>query len=458
MRFMSPSRYGKFEILHPLGHGAMGDVFLAQDEVLGRQVALKTIQPELAAIPEMRERFIREAKAAAVLNHPNLVTIFEVGEEGETLYIAMERVEGEELQALLARKGLTSGQILEVAAQVCEGLDHAHSHGILHRDVKPSNVMVCWVDGRPIAKLLDFGVAKLVEGEATQAGQVVGTLAYMAPEYLRDGRALPASDQYSVGVMLFEALSGRRPFGGGSTGALVHSILFEDVLPLVGTGEAGLPQTLRNLVARAMAKEPAQRFSSTRELAQALRAASSGFQDGHSSSDEEATVALLRAGLPTERTPRGSRPPFPWKWMGLPLVGALVAGAGLLAHRLRRAKVVPVAPASDLSRDRLENLVLDEAARILDREPDRALQLVQQVLEATPADQVPDPDAYALKLVILYRRNRLETFGETLAEARFRKVDPQALLRNRTFKAMLVHDHVARRLPDELRGRLEGGQ
>jgi serine/threonine-protein kinase len=210
-------RIGKFEILRILGRGAMGEVYLAKDTVIGREVALKVIRPALAGLDpggEIQARFQREARSAGILSHPHIVTVYEFGEDEGLFFLAMEFVEGEDFNALLAEKALSPGEILEVAAQVCEGLQQAHKHGILHRDIKPSNVMVTRDEGSLRAKLMDFGVAKATGAAATQTGQVVGTLAYMAPEYLRTGEAGPLTDLFSMGVMLHEALAGERPWAG----------------------------------------------------------------------------------------------------------------------------------------------------------------------------------------------------------------------------------------------------
>ncbi len=151
-----------------------------------------------------------------------MVTVFEFGADDELLYLVMEFVPGDDLGVLMARDELTPSELLEILAQVCEGLAQAHKHGIIHRDIKPTNVMVQREEGELRAKVMDFGVAKLSGGDMTQTGQVVGTLAYMAPEYLRTGVAEPASDLFSVGVMLHEGLSGEKPFRGGTTGAIVY--------------------------------------------------------------------------------------------------------------------------------------------------------------------------------------------------------------------------------------------
>ncbi|HET8900877.1 MAG TPA: serine/threonine-protein kinase, partial [Holophagaceae bacterium] len=183
------TRLGKFEILRSLGAGAMGEVFLARDPAIGREVAVKTILASTTAGQEAKERFAREAKAAGTLNHPGIVTIHEFGEDQGVLYLAMEFVEGDDLQDLLADPRMPKADLLEILAQVSEALAYAHRKGVLHRDVKPSNIRVTREGGRLQAKLMDFGIARVAESTLTSTGLLMGTVAYMAPEYVKTGTA-----------------------------------------------------------------------------------------------------------------------------------------------------------------------------------------------------------------------------------------------------------------------------
>ena len=179
------TRLGKFEIVRLLAQGSMGEVYVGRDPVLGREVAIKVIHASASLGPQARERFATEARAAAVLNHPNIVTVHELGEEQGVLYLAMELVKGEDLGTLIQMGTLKPVDTLEVLAQVCDGLAVAHRHQILHRDIKPSNIRVVW-DGKTLqAKVLDFGVAKFINRDTTDEGTVFGTVNYMAPEYLQ---------------------------------------------------------------------------------------------------------------------------------------------------------------------------------------------------------------------------------------------------------------------------------
>ncbi|HEX5855772.1 MAG TPA: serine/threonine-protein kinase, partial [Thermoanaerobaculia bacterium] len=278
---MNPgTRLGPFEIVGPLGAGGMGEVFLARDTRLGREVAVKVLPEGLAGDPERLKRFEKEARSASALNHPNIVTIYEIGSEGGVSYIAMERVEGSTLRELLAGGPLPTKKILSMAAQVAEGLAKAHAAGIVHRDLKPENLMVT-PDG--FVKILDFGLAKLsgppeASGEAshaptvsggTEPGMVMGTVAYMSPEQAI-GRPLDfRSDQFSLGAVLYEMAAGRRPFERPTLPETLTAILREEPEPLASAARA-TPEPLRWIVERCLAKDPDERYASTRDLARDL--------------------------------------------------------------------------------------------------------------------------------------------------------------------------------------------
>jgi len=444
---------GKFEIVRLLGQGAMGEVYLGKDPGIGREVAIKTIRPALlsaGAGGDVQARFAREAKAAGLLHHPNVVTVFEFGTDEDLLYLVMEYVPGEDLASLMLRDELTPSDLLEILAQVCEGLAQAHKHGIIHRDMKPTNVMVQREDGELRAKVMDFGVAKLTGGDMTQTGLVVGTLAYMAPEYLRTGRAVPASDLFSVGVMLHEGLSGGKPFRGSTTGAMVYTIIHDEPQPLEDTVFDGVSPSVKALTSRLLAKDPAARFPGASETAKALRAAKN---PAWVAPLDDATTALPRTNSHGGAAVHPPGQPRPWvKWVsGLSLALVLVAG-GLWA---RRRNPVPVAPSVNTH---INDVVLEEAERQMDTKPEHALKLVQEVIDATP-DSVPvDADAYALKMAIYYRMGLMEMFEATAQEARDKKVSGAEMLKNAKFKAMLDKDKVhLKKLSPKLRERLLKG-
>ncbi|MBI3129896.1 MAG: serine/threonine protein kinase [Acidobacteria bacterium] len=449
---------GRFQILRPLGRGAMGEVYLARDPALGREVALKTIRPELVGVSmggDVVARFEREAQAAARLKHPGVVTVFEFGREGDLLYLVQEFVEGESLADLLSHRSLSRGDLVEVVAQVCEGLHHAHKQGIIHRDIKPANIMVSRDEGRPVAKILDFGVAKISGAEFTQTGQVVGTLAYMAPEYLRTAQATAASDQFSVGVLLFEGLSGERPFQGDTTGAVVYHIIHDAPKDLDAVHLEGLSPALRGVLGRALAKDPIARFPSLLDLARSLRSA----LDPRWAPAEDATTALQRVDPHATTAPRVAtealasvpKPSRKGLWIAAALLLLSLGGTGLWLSQGGRLPGLKPAKAP-----RSYDNLLREAERALDSRPREAIHILETVLEASPKDAT-DPDILALLLVAHYKDNDLVRFGEVLGEARDRGVTPMQLLGNDTYSAMIEGDQRRKRLPPALRERLLKG-
>jgi serine/threonine-protein kinase len=260
-------RIGRYLVTGRIGRGGMGLVYRAFDEVLERELAVKILTAEAGESEEHRQRFAIEAKAAAKLQHPNIVTVFELGEDRGVPFIAMELLSGVDLEALLkSGESLLLEEKLDIAIQVCRGLHYAHERRIVHRDVKPSNIRVL-EDGT--AKILDFGIAKLGATAVTRIGMMVGTVHYMSPEQVR-GQALDGrSDVFSVGVILFQLLCGRRPFHGDSATAILYKIVHEATPPLEGDlGEAG--PALTQLVSRALAKDPAERYPSASALADDL--------------------------------------------------------------------------------------------------------------------------------------------------------------------------------------------
>lgn len=267
------TRIGKFEIQRRLGEGAMGEVFLGRDPIIGREVAVKTIRPQIATGEEARERFYREARAAGTLNHPNLVTVHEFGEDDGTLFLAMEYVPGQDLQALLLDHSLTRPQILEIVAQVCDGLAYAHARGIMHRDIKPSNIRVDWHQGRPFVKVMDFGIARIAGSDMTGSGTILGTFGYMAPEYISTGIPDPRADIFACGVILYEALAGERPFAGDTTATVLYRIVHEEPKPLDPAHLNGISPAVQGILDQALTKDPNQRYQRAEVMSAALRSA-----------------------------------------------------------------------------------------------------------------------------------------------------------------------------------------
>jgi len=258
---------GKYHILELVGEGAMGVVYKAKDSVLDRTVAVKVMNDAIARSDELRTRFLREAQAAASLQHPNVVSIYDLGEVDGHLYIAMEFVQGADLEALMqGHEPLTLQQKLDVIIDVLTGLTFAHKRGIVHRDIKPANIRIA-EDGR--AKLMDFGVAHLTSSQLTSTGASLGTPVYMSPEQITGGKATPATDVFAVGAVLYELLTGCKPFDSQTLQGLFYKILTEKPKPL-REAMPGLPSALDHIVEKAMAKDAPQRYQSALDMANDL--------------------------------------------------------------------------------------------------------------------------------------------------------------------------------------------
>src|SRR5436853_2249729 len=264
---------GRYRILGELGRGAMGAGYGAVDLVLEREVALKTLLPDLPkdVVDEVRIRFLREARSAGRLSHPNIVTIFDVGQEGQTAYIAMELLEGRSLHQMLKDpQRITFHPAADIAAQVAEALEHAHKFSIVHRDVKPANVVVA-PSGR--AKLTDFGVAFIPASNVTQTGSALGSPRYMAPEQVLGQPIDSRADLFSLGVVLYELLTKRTPFewpGDTTVFALMQRIAGEPHPPLRQI-DPPLPEGFDRIMDRALAKRPQDRYQKAAEMASDLR-------------------------------------------------------------------------------------------------------------------------------------------------------------------------------------------
>ena len=270
---MEQKRFGRYVVLGELGRGAMGMVYRAVDPIIERDVAVKTLLPSLGdeVMAESRERFQREARSAGRLNHPNIVTIYDVGEEDGTAYIAMELLDGRTLQDMLIdAKPMPFATIADIAAQVADALDHAKRFGIVHRDVKPANIVV---SASGCAKLADFGVAHMPSSSMTLSGASLGSPRYMSPEQVLGQPVDPRSDIFSLGVVLYEMLSGSTPFerpGDTTVFALMNRVAGEAHRP-VHEVDPGIPAAFDRILARALAKSPAERYERAGDMANDLR-------------------------------------------------------------------------------------------------------------------------------------------------------------------------------------------
>ncbi|MFN8095388.1 MAG: protein kinase [Vicinamibacteria bacterium] len=282
------AKLGPYEVVDLVGAGGMGEVYRARDPRLGREVAVKVLPSHVASSPERLKRFEREARAAAALNHPNILTVYDVGtarvgvdgDGAAAPYVVTELLHGESLRELLRRRSPTQRQTLSLGAQVAQGLEAAHARGLVHRDVKPENLFVT-TDGR--VKVLDFGLAKLADGfgagsgtatdaSPTAEGEVVGTLAYMSPEQIRGLPLDRRTDIFSLGLVLYEMLEGRHPFRRDSRVGTLSAILDEDPPQLGASAHHPVPPAVAGIVRRCLQKDREERFASARDLAFALEA------------------------------------------------------------------------------------------------------------------------------------------------------------------------------------------
>ena len=264
----SPQKIGRYEIVGELGKGAMGIVYKALDPMIGRTVAMKTMRVDVHGMEadEMLKRFQNEARAAGVLQHPNIVTIYDAGEQDGMFYIAMEYIEGVTLHSLiLQNRVLPVEQIIDYSRQICAGLDQAHAHGVIHRDVKPANIMIM-PDG--LVKIMDFGIAK-AGGGLTSAGQVLGTPNYMSPEQVK-GRTLDGrSDLFSFGVMLYEMVTGEKPFTGQNVTTIIYKIVNEN--PIAPRElDVTIHPGLSSVITKALSKSPDERYQKGADLVKDL--------------------------------------------------------------------------------------------------------------------------------------------------------------------------------------------
>lgn len=258
------TKLGKYEIKAELGSGAMGVVYRAEDPRLGRPVALKTMSANVAGNPDLLKRFYREAQSAGQLRHPNIVTIYDIDEADGIPFIAMEFLEGEDLDKIItARKDVTVVKKLDIIIQACRGLHYAHQHGIVHRDVKPGNIVLL-TDG--IVKIVDFGIARIGATSMTRTGMVLGTVMYMSPEQVRGQTVDPRSDIFSLGIILYELLTYQSPFPGKDVPSILFKILNEPPLAITEL-LPNCPSQLEKIVLRALEKDREQRYQTAEDLA-----------------------------------------------------------------------------------------------------------------------------------------------------------------------------------------------
>lgn len=316
-----PERIDKYEITDLLGEGAMGVVYRAMDTVLQRFVAVKLMTTGIARDPDLRERFLREARAAGSLQHPNIVTIYDFGEVGDQLFIAMQYIEGADLTEIIQRQDpLPLHAKIDIVIDVLNGLAYAHRRGVIHRDIKPANIRIS-SEGR--AHIMDFGIARLSESSMTRSGVLIGTPDYMSPEQVTGDELTPASDIFAVGTVLYELLTNTKPFKAETLHSVMYRIVSEnpramnEIIP-------GLPAALQNVVSKALAKKPARRYPSAEPMIEELTQFRLALSGGAG-----ATIAVRRTPL---RTPTVHEPWMPdtSKRISAPLLAAAGVAAAVL--------------------------------------------------------------------------------------------------------------------------------
>jgi serine/threonine-protein kinase len=313
-------RLGKYELHTLIGEGAMGIVWKAYDTVLRRYVALKLLGSHFRKTKEMQERFLREARAAGAIQHPNIVTVYDLGEADGQLFIAMELVEGRDLSDIITlREPMALERKLDLVIEVLDGLHFAHQRGVIHRDVKPSNVRVV-PDGR--VKIMDFGIARLQSADASGSGAILGTPTYMAPEQITNGAITPATDVFAVGCMLYELLSFHKPFEGESVHGVLYQVLTTEPKPL-RTVAPSIPAALERVVSKAMNKVPDERYESAAQMQSTLL----GIRAALSGAGEETTqrLGIRWTPLPGPVLKLVTQAPMKWRVTVLSALAVVVA-------------------------------------------------------------------------------------------------------------------------------------
>jgi serine/threonine protein kinase len=328
-------KLGRYEVVRELGKGAMGIVYLAKDPLIGRLVALKTIRLGQNAdddeAKEFQQRFVREAQAAGILNHPSIVTVHDIGQDETTgvSFIAMEYVEGQNLkEALTQGRPLNFEQIGDIVAQIADALDFAHAKGIVHRDVKPANIIL--LEGNR-AKITDFGIAKIASGGAnlTSTGQFLGTPNYMAPEQIKGAPVDGRTDIFSLGICFYECLTRRKPFGGDSLTSISYKIVHEPFPPLHDINPQ-IPEGFEDVVAMCLQKDPARRYQRGRDLALAIRAVIRGERPSRSADPVLEDITMVTRDhdkIPTMEIPFPDADAPPGSYTATSMAAAVAASA-----------------------------------------------------------------------------------------------------------------------------------
>ncbi|HET8820238.1 MAG TPA: Stk1 family PASTA domain-containing Ser/Thr kinase [Thermoleophilaceae bacterium] len=393
---------GRYRILRRIGSGGMADVYCAEDTHLGRQVAIKVLHRRFAQDQEFVERFRREAKSAAGLNHPNVVGVFDRGEHEGTYYIAMEFLEGRTLKDIVtAEAPLEQDRVVDLGVQILQAAGFAHRHGVIHRDFKPHNVIV---DELGHAKVTDFGIARAGASEMTETGSIMGTAQYLSPEQAQGHAVTATSDIYSIGVMLYEMLAGRLPFDGDSAVAVALKHLSEAPAP-ISQWRPDVHPALEAVVMAALAKDPAQRWQSAEDFAGGLEAARAQLEAGANGGQDTAAFAAIPMPSADDTAPTmlaETAPPAPaavavaereeererrWPWYA---IGALaLALLGVLLYLILSGALA----AEKREVPRVTGKQLVEARALMERAGFEVE--TERVQSSQPFDQVVDQDPNA---------------------------------------------------------------
>jgi serine/threonine protein kinase len=309
------TKAGRYQIVGELGRGSMGVVYQGYDPIIQRTVAIKTMLPEGLSPSEFEEykaRFQREAMAAGILAHPNIITVYDFGEDNGVLYLAMEFLEGKSLEKIVQEQTvLPIETILPIYDQVCGALDHAHRNKVVHRDIKPANIMILH---NGLVKVTDFGIAKMMAMGMTQAGQILGTPNYMSPEQVKGRQIDGRSDIFSLGVILYELVTGEKPFGGQNITTVIYKIINENPIPPREL-DASIHAGLSYVISKALAKNPDERYQTCNELAEDLR----NYKNlGGAAFSGQGTVVLTAPPVTMEMAEPAPPPPPPARTQRLP--------------------------------------------------------------------------------------------------------------------------------------------
>ena len=388
----------RYKIIGRIGSGGMADVYLAEDTHLGREVALKVLHRRFAQDAEFVERFRREAKAAAGLQHPNVVGVYDRGEHDGTYYIAMEHLRGRTLKDIVTEEApLDQMRVIDLGVQILQAAGFAHKRGVIHRDFKPHNVIV---DDEGVPKVTDFGIARAGASEMTETGSIMGTAQYLSPEQAQGHAVTAASDLYSIGVMLYEMLTGRQPFGGDSAVSIALKHLNEPPPPM-----PGVEPNLAGVVMGALAKDPEARWQSAEDFAEALEACRPYVEAFGDVSEDTAVFAPVPAPLvvppgadaaaaePADEEPPRRREDEPKRWWPTITLALLVLLLiGLMAYAFTRPEKSDVPKVTTLqlsdARERLDRAGFEK----VEVERERSFAQVDRVLR-----QDPDPGEQAAK-------------------------------------------------------------